>query len=117
MWVESDDVSTDPGSGGGVGGADCDELVVGYADDDPDLGFGQGFENVRVGIVETDVGDFLKLEKRYELGWGEQIRNVCAYIHSDKWLFTVGILDLLLESCVQLRRFSCYRKQGIDKNC
>ncbi|KAM0996118.1 hypothetical protein ACFX2J_006102 [Malus domestica] len=37
-------------------------LVVRDADDDPDLGFGQGFEDVQVGIVEADVVDLLELQ-------------------------------------------------------
>ncbi|KAM1348409.1 hypothetical protein ACFX2F_002589 [Malus domestica] len=44
-------------------------LVVGDADDDLDLGFGQGFEDVGIGIVEVDVVDLLKLQTEISKCW------------------------------------------------
>lgn len=86
----SDDVSVDPRRGGGVGGPDCEELVVGHAYHDPNLGSGEGIEDVWVGVVEADMGYLLRLEERNEVCRREEFRNVCADVDSHVRLSVVG---------------------------
>lgn len=85
LGIVSDDVSVDPGSCGGVGGANGEELVVRNADDGPNLCPRQGFEDVRVGIVDSHVRYLLQLKERDQVrGWWE-VGDVGADVDAHEW--------------------------------
>lgn len=97
LGVVSNDVSVDPGSCGGVRGANGEELVVGDADDHANLGPRQGFEDVRVSIVDSHVRYLLQLKERDQVrGWWK-VGDVHADVDAHEW----KLLLLLFISVLQ----------------
>lgn len=96
LGVVSDDVSVDPGSCGGVGGANGEELVVGDTDNHANLGPRQGFEDVRVGIVDSHVRYLLQLKERDQVRGCWKVRDVRADVHAHEWNLLLLLFILVL---------------------
>lgn len=97
LGVVSDDITIDPGGRGGVGGTNRQELVVGDADDDANLGPRQGFEDVLVRIVDANVCYLLQLKERDQVRGCWKVRDVGADVHAHEWNPLFFVLVLLLK--------------------
>lgn len=96
LGVVSDDITIDPGGRGGVGGTNRQELVVGDADDDANLGPRQGFEDVLVRIVDANVCYLLQLKERDKVRGRWKVGDVGADVDAHEWKLLL-VLDLLLK--------------------
>lgn len=77
------DVLLDPllGEGRGFGGGG--EELVGEVDGDLDVGFGEGFEDGWVGVVELDPGDGLGFEEVDDFDGGREVVGDPAVVNAD----------------------------------
>lgn len=79
-----EDVTSHPIGGGGIGLADCEELLVWNGNGNADSGAGKGEEHGLVGVVESDVEDFLGLEKGHHLSWAGHVGEGGPYVETYK---------------------------------